>query len=89
MSDRIKEAIDKYLASDEQILLADGFEDAFIGIGRRFGKPVAVYDRLKCVEQIAKEMPQEDADEYFSFNVEGAFVGEQTPIFMESGDTVH
>jgi len=26
-------------------------------------------------------MPDEDALEYFYFNVQGAYVGEQTPIF--------
>jgi len=26
---------------------------------------------------------REDADEYFVYNVEGAFVGDKTPIFLE------
>jgi hypothetical protein len=29
------------------------------------------------------EMDHEVAEEYFQFNVEGAWVGEQTPIFLE------
>jgi hypothetical protein len=28
-------------------------------------------------------MTHEEAEEYFSFNVEGAYVGEQTPVFLE------
>jgi hypothetical protein len=27
-------------------------------------------------------MPQEDAIEYFDFNVSGAYVGEHTPVFI-------
>ena len=79
----ISEFIENCLHDDEQILLADGFEDAFVGIGRQFGKPVAIYDRSKCIEILMEDMSEDEAEEYFSFNVEGAFVGEKTPIFLE------
>lgn len=79
----IQETIEKCLVDDENILLADGFEDAFIGIGRQFGKPMAIYNRSKCIEILMDDMTFEEAEEYFSFNVEGAYVGEQTPIFLE------
>ena len=36
---------------DDGILLADGFEEALIGVGRRCGKPdIAVYDTDKCID---------------------------------------
>lgn len=79
----ISEFIENCLHDDEQILLADGFEDAFVGIGRQFGKPVAIYERSKCIEILMEDMSEDEAEEYFSFNVEGAFVGEKTPIFLE------
>ena len=45
---------------------------------------MAVYNKLKCIESLIKEgMDEEEAEEYFSFNVEGAYVGENTPIFLE------
>jgi hypothetical protein len=69
-----------------EILLADGFDEAFIGVGSQFSnEPVAVYDRDKCIEVLMKrdEMTYEDAVEYFDFNVQGAWVGEKTPIFVE------
>ena len=65
--------------------LADGFEDAFIGIADVFGRPsLAAYDRDKCVEILITRdgMTHEDAEEYFEFNVAGAFVGEDTPIYI-------
>ena len=83
----IEELLENCLHDDENVLLADGFEDAFVGIGRQFvGKPIAVYDRVKCIEILVERdgMSFEEAEEYFSFNVEGAYVGEQTPMFVES-----
>ena len=67
-------------------LLADGCEDAFIGFGTRFTYDVAVYDYNKCIEILAKEMSQEDAEEYFEFNTRGAYVGENTPVFVTVED---
>ena len=65
--------------------LADGFEDAFIGIADVVGRPsLAAYDRDKCVEILITRdgMTHEDAEECFEFNVAGAFVGEDTPIYI-------
>jgi len=83
---KIEEAIEELLSEDETILTADGFEEAFVGIGRQFGKPMAVYDRTKCIEILMENdgMDYEDAEEYFQYNVEGAWVGENTPIFLET-----
>jgi hypothetical protein len=74
------------LADDEEITLADGFEDAFLGIARQFGKPFALYDREKCIDILVNRdgMSDEEAEEYFQFNVEGAWVGENTPMFLQS-----
>ena len=70
---------------DEGALLADGFEEALIGLGHRFTYAVAVYDRQKCLDILMARdgMTYEEAEEYFSFNVEGAYVGEQTPVFLD------
>ena len=69
---------------DEGVLLADGFESAFIGLARRFNTIVALYDRKKCIEALVSEhgMGLTGAEEYFSFNVEGACVGDAAPIFL-------
>ena len=85
----IKDKINYLLSEDENIVLADGFEDAFIGIGRQqFGKPIAIYDRLKCIKILMKDMSEEEAEEHFQFNTEGAWVGEQTPIFLQRINTI-
>lgn len=68
---------------DGEFVLADGFEDAFVGVVTRFGMdPVVLYDYDKCIQILmSDDMNQEAADEYFGFNVLGAWNGEGTPAF--------
>jgi hypothetical protein len=67
-----------------EALLADGFDKALIGLGRRCGQPtLAVYDKTKCINILCEDMSFEEAEEYFDFNVSGAWMGENTPIFIE------
>lgn len=69
---------------EEEILLADGFEEAFIGLGHQFDTPCAVYDVDQCINSLVDEgMTHEEAWEYFDFNVQGSYVGKNTPIFIE------
>lgn len=70
---------------DQGIVLCDGFENHFVGIGRQFRKCVAVYDKNGCISQLMEEndMKFHEAEEYFLFNVEDAYVGENTPIFVD------
>jgi hypothetical protein len=84
--DKIKITIEQCLVDHEQIILADGFEEAFMGIARQFGKPFAVYNFEKCLQILEREMTEEEAIEHFYFNVAEAYVGEQTPAFLSWGD---
>jgi hypothetical protein len=84
--DKIKDTIEQYLSDEEEILLATGFEDAFMGIARQFGRPFAIYDYEKCLEILERDMTSDEAIEYFCFNVEGAYVGENTPAFLSWAD---
>ena len=70
---------------DPKTLLADGFEEALMGYGTRFTHGVAVYSKRKCLEVLVErdEMSRDEALEYFDFNVSGAYVGENTPVFLE------
>jgi hypothetical protein len=73
------------LGDDEEVMLADGFEGAFVGIARHFGIPFAVYNRKKCIVSLVMQgMSHVEAEEYFQFNVESAWVGENTPAFLET-----
>ena len=42
-----------------------------------------IYDAGKVIESLMKQgMSEDDAEEYFAFNIVGAYVGEHTPLFM-------
>jgi len=82
-----KEEILEFIDSeygDEEIILADGFEDAFIGIAVQFNTYLATYDYDTCLNILMERdgMEHMDAVEYFDFNVTGAYVGKATPIFL-------
>lgn len=68
---------------DEEILKADGFDNAVIGI--ELGTMRLIYSVNKCLDILINEdeMSLEDAIEYFDFNVRGSYVGEKTPIWCE------
>jgi len=69
--------------------MADGFEEALIGFGTRFNTPVTIYNLSKCIDILVERdgMSHDEAQEYMDFNVLGAYVGEETPIFL--GDYVN
>lgn len=74
-----------FVDDEQELLLADGFEEAFVGVMVRFGmQPLALYDRVKCIEILLKRdgMDEEGAEEFFEFNVIGAWAGEGTPAFL-------
>ena len=81
--EKLNEIVEESLG-DETILLADGFENALIGIGRQFNTPFAIYDREKCIDILMEDMSNEEAEEYFEYNVQGSYVGESTPSFMQT-----
>ena len=66
------------------LMTADGFDPAFIWYIQRCGEePIAIYDTEKCIACLTKDgMTRDEAGEYFSFNVIGAWVGGQTPGFL-------
>jgi len=72
----------------EELIFADGYDDAIIGVTYRDGVNVVVYDRTKVLQILEKDMSPDDALEFFEFNIAGAYVGPQTPIFLETLDDV-
>ena len=75
----LQEIIDYY--GDEEFLIADGFDDAVIGV--EIPSMRLIYSVTLClgILMVDEEMSLEDAIEHFDFNVSGAYVGEQTPIW--------
>jgi hypothetical protein len=75
---------DRLAEIDPDLLLMDGFDDCIIGICEAFGSvPVIAYDYDKVIATLQSDgMTYEEAVEYHEFNQAGAYVGEQTPVFI-------
>lgn len=75
----LDEILDYY--PEEELLKADGFDDAVIGIDPESMR--LVYDRNKMFDILVKQdMSMEEAVEYLEFNTFCAYVGEKTPIYI-------
>jgi hypothetical protein len=73
----IDSIVERY--EDETFLKADGFDEAIIGVDETSSR--LIYSVSMCIEILMRDMSEEEALEYFSYNVSGAYVGEQTPIW--------
>jgi hypothetical protein len=69
----------KHYQEDIPFLKANGFDDAIIGVDEKSFK--LIYSVSKCLEILKNNMSEEEAIEYFDFNVAGAYMGEKTPIW--------
>jgi hypothetical protein len=70
---------------NEEALFCDGFDEAIIGYAERINLgPVAAYDVNKIIEILVLRdgMTHEEAVEYFYFNIHGAWMGENTPVYI-------
>ena len=73
-----EEIIERY---GENILLATGFNDAIIGIDRHSDRIIYSVREVIKILMTRDGMTEEDAMEYYDYNVEGSWVGDQTPIW--------
>ena len=73
---------------DPEILLLeprDVFDTAVLGYVERFGQEtIACYDYDQVMDCLQKDMDMDhsSAEEWFSYNIIGAWVGERTPCFL-------
>ena len=74
-------------ASEVELVLYDEYNEALVGVVTQFNRTFVVYDRERCLEILERDMTPEDAAEHFSFNTEGAWVGEATPGFLVRVET--
>lgn len=68
------------------VLIADGFDKAIMGIVERFGmNPVVLYNKNKCINIMIKRdgMTESEAIDFYYYNIVGAHMGDYTPCFAE------
>lgn len=75
------------LHPDHELLFLDPAEldQAIVGLTWRDARPVLIYDRDRLVElaRAGGIGDADDAEEWVAFNIEGAHMGERTPILLE------
>lgn len=72
-------------------IVMDGFDDAIIGICQRYGfnEPVIAYDKNKVIKILMDDgMKYEKAIEFWEFNQIGSWIGEKTPVFIETPESL-
>ena len=65
---------------DEELLFADGFDDAIIGL--ECNNYRVVYSKQKMIEILNNETDFEDITRHLEFNVWGAYMGCKTPMYI-------
>lgn len=70
---------------DQDVLLADGLDDAFLGLASDDDPPVAVYSIQKSIEIFKSQgMNRAEAWENFRINVQRALGSEDYPLFIDT-----
>ena len=69
--------------SEDELLKADGFDDAVIGIDAVKLRLVYDVDKMRSILIDQEGMSFDEAMEYLDYNVLGAYVGEQTPLYIQ------
>ena len=67
------------------LLFADGFDGAIVGVLEQLKGPALVcYDTAQCLAILEERdgMDEDEAMEFFQFNITGAYVGARTPLFL-------
>ncbi len=81
----MKERIIELYSFTEDVVFADGFDEAIIGFEPNLWK--VVYSRSKCIEIMSKDMSEEEAIEYLEYNTFAAYVGKKTPLWVDDIST--
>ena len=79
----MREKIIEHYADSEDVLFADGLDDAIIGFDSNLWK--VVYSRNLCVNILVgrDDIDEEEAMEFLEYNTFNAYLGEKTPVWVE------
>tara|TARA_R100000008_G_scaffold26525_1_gene14512 strand:+ start:281 stop:550 length:270 start_codon:yes stop_codon:yes gene_type:complete len=81
-----EELTDQY----DELLFADGYDSAIIGVACGHDLPRVVYDYDAMIEACMQEagMTYEDSVEWIEYNTIGAYVGKNTPIYIHLSHSI-
>jgi len=74
----------------EDVVIAEGLEEAFLGIAEGFGGTmVPVYSYDMCIQILMREgMDYEQAIEYFEYNTMGAYYSDNQPMYIHLSPSI-
>jgi len=75
----------------EGAIVLDGFDDCIIGISESFGHETCIaYSKQRIIQKLVKtgHMTEEEAVDYYYFNMVGGYFGERNPIFLTTSMAV-
>lgn len=78
----LEQILERY--DEDEFLIADGFDEAIIGVSEDFNAPLRlIYSVTKCLEILRERdgMGDTEALEHFYINVSGGYVGDKTPVW--------
>ena len=69
---------------DDGFLHATELDDALLGVVSDFNSELRLaYSKKICIDLLMKDMDYEEAMEYFDYNIQGGYVGEKTPVWVD------
>jgi len=82
--------LEKYYPEYENLVIFNGLDEAFIGVGFIFTRPVVCYSKDKIISILMDRdcMTYDEAIEFFDFNIAGTYAGEHTPLILETVETI-
>lgn len=87
MNNNLLKQLDDWVSEsypDQEILIANGFEEAFLGVAVQFNNHIPIFSKAKCIDiLISQGMSYDEAEEFFEFNVQSAWHGSNTPAFID------
>ena len=91
---RIYSRVKKMMTDGELPLLIGGsqeeikrFESAIIG--QSDADLRIVYSVEKIIDILSEDMTREEAQEFYEYNILGAYMGEMTPIYVSEHDSIY
>ena len=77
---------DLYGDDEPNLMFAEGFDEAIAGVVWDGERTRVVYNTELILELLMgrSEMTYEEAVEYFDFNIAGSYMGEYTPLYLET-----
>lgn len=80
-----KTMLQEIMENNPDAFVIDGHDNAIVGMAVQHGSlPVVLYDSNKIIDNLMvnDEMTYDEAVEFFSYNIECAYVGKNTPMML-------